>query len=91
MPDNVNIEDDIFNRVKNEVNDDVHSPSQLINQFLLEKLDDEGANIVTSSCEIQKLLAHDNPEGINPFKDLAGIIDRGVVTDSVELKQKAFK
>ena len=77
---NVNIEDDIFNRVKEAMDIDVYSPSQLINRFLLEKLDgDGGANIVTSSCEIQKLLAHDNPEGINPFKDLAGIIDIDVL------------
>ena len=92
MPVNVDIDDNIFNRVKNEVNGDICSPSQVINQYLLEKLDDsEGANIVTSSFEIQKVLAHDNPDGNNPLKDLAGIIDRGVVTDAVELKHQTFK
>ena len=89
---NVEIDENIFKRVKNKMNNSFSSPSQLINQFLLESLDDvEGANIVTSYQDIQNLLAHDKPEGDNSLEGLNGVIDRGFVTDSVDLKRQTYR
>ena len=78
MATTISMDDNIIKRIKNKVDDSSLSTSDLVNQYLLEKLDaDDASERELSSQEIQALLSHDKPEGDNTLSDLEGAIDRG--------------
>ncbi len=65
------INDNILEMLKNKVNDSDMSNSDLINNFLLEKLAEDTEEL--SDEELQSLIVCDNPNGGDILSDITGI------------------
>ena len=63
----IEIEDSIIKKLRVIRDDYASSPSQLVNEFIIEVLEEDSKDEMSHE-EIQSVLAHDNPGGDNSLK-----------------------